>query len=375
MARAGFGRVGLGIVGCGVIGKRHIANGIANPDARLAAICDADGATLASAAESAGEATTYTDAGALLADPAVDAVVVALPAGVRQPVALAALGAGKHLLTEKPVGMDAGEVADLIAAQDGLIAGCASSRQRFLQSAAVATRVIADGVLGDIRLVRGRGVAPAPAKPAGALPSPWRLRRSANGGGIMANWGCYDLDFLLGITGWTLRPERVFAQTWSIAPELRAYVVPDSDAETHVVALIRCAGGIALALERGEYLPAERDGAWEVIGTRGSLRLSMVPVPGNAVRLDRLDDSGVLTETVYEGAEGWDVGHAGVLDDFVAAVGAGSEPATTLRHALVVQQLTDAIYASAQSGAAVAIDSPAGPAVRRHPAGIPVRDR
>ncbi len=347
------GPVGLGIIGCGVIGRRHLTSSTHNDGVTVVGVCDADEGALKRAITDFDVPAGYADSAELLADPAVDAVIVALPAGIRQPVALAALAAGKHLLTEKPVGMDSGQVRELIAARGDLTAACASSRQRYLHSATVAAETIASGVLGDLRLVRGRGVSAAPAKPTEKLPPPWRLRKAANGGGIMANWGCYDLDFLLAITGWSLQPQSVFALAWPIAPELRDYVVPDSDAETLVTALVRCAGDVALTLERGEYLPVAKDGDWEVIGTRGSIRLSMVPTPGNAVRLQRIDESGVVAETLWEGPGDGNDGHQGVFDDFIAAVATGSEPATTLEHALVVQQLTDAIYESAESGAAV----------------------
>jgi len=39
----------------------------------------------------------------------------------------------------------------------------------------------------------------------------WRLSKSLNGGGIMANWGCYVLDYVFGLTGWSIHPERVLA--------------------------------------------------------------------------------------------------------------------------------------------------------------------
>ena len=39
-----------------------------------------------------------------------------------------------------------------------------------------------------------------------------------NAGGILTNWGCYDLDYLMTITGWALRPRQALAATWGVAP-------------------------------------------------------------------------------------------------------------------------------------------------------------
>jgi predicted dehydrogenase len=348
--------IGIGIIGCGVIGRRHIANAVASPGVSTVAICDVSEAAVAAAAQEHDVQATYTNASDLLADDRVDGVVVALPAGVRHPVALSVLGAGKHLLTEKPAGLNAGQVRELIAARGDLIAGCCSSRQRFLPSAQAAAEFIASGELGDLRLIRGRGVRPAPAKPE-TLPPPWRLSYAMNGGGILANWGCYDLDFLLGLTGWSVRPQSVYAMAWPIADELSGWVVPDSDAEVHATALVRCADGVALTLERGEYLPVAVDGAWEFIGTRGSIRLSLVPVPGNEVHVERLDERGVTSSILWSGEIDGGVGHTGVLQDFVDAIREGRQPSTTLENALVIQEITDGVYTSARTGEAVPLSA------------------
>jgi predicted dehydrogenase len=347
-------QVRLGIIGCGVIGRQHLTSARALDDVETVALCDIDPEIASAAAAEFGVGTSYTDPHELLADDRIEAVVIGLPAGVRQPVVLAAFAAGKHVLTEKPIGMNSAQVRELIAARGSLIAGCCSSRNRQLESSKVATEYIASGRLGALRLVRGRGVNPAPARPEKS-PPPWRLNRSLNGGGIMANWGCYDLDYLLGITGWKLRPETVFAQTWPVSDNLADYVAPGSDAETHAVALVRCADGIALTLERGEYLPVAREDAWQVIGTRGSLRLCMLPRRPNTVYLEAHDETGTSTSVLWQGDEVGDTMRQGIVRDFAAAVREQRAPMTSLEQALIVQQITDGIYESARTGTAVSL--------------------
>ena len=206
--------------------------------------------------------------------------------------------------------------------------------------------------LGDLRVVRCRDViaaGPPPANP----PPVWRLNKSLNGGGILVNWGCYDLDYLFGITGWTLRPQRVLARTWTNIPDYAAYAAPGSDAETHVAAFVECADGVALTYERGEFMSTQTDEAWQIIGTRGALRMNMKPQQGKQVSFDRPGPHGTVSEVIWQGDEDWDMQHRGPLADFVEAVRERREPATSLHRALLLQELTDAIYASAAGAGCV----------------------
>jgi predicted dehydrogenase len=101
----------------------------------------------------------------LVADPEVEAVVLAFPARGRAEMALRAFASAKHVLTEKLVAINADEVIRMIAAQGDLVVGCCSSRYRFLKSAAAATDFLASGVLGELRVVRGSAVVPASGPP------------------------------------------------------------------------------------------------------------------------------------------------------------------------------------------------------------------
>ena len=70
--------------------------------------------------------------------------------------------------------------------------------------------------------------------------------------------------------------------------------------------------------------------------------------------LDRfVPGEGIVSETIWE-AGGAEPG-GDVVTDFVHAIREGREPRTSLERALVVQKLTDAIYASSESGASVPV--------------------
>ena len=346
--------VQLGLVGCGVIGQAHLRATANLPQLRFAAVCDVREEAARTAAAQYGIPTVYTNVTDLLADPAIQGVVLALPAHLRTALALAAFAAGKHVLIEKPVAMNAGEVRTLIAARGGLVAGCCSSRMRFLPSAQVAADFLASGALGKLRLVRCRALIAAPPPPATPPPA-WRLNRSLNGGGILMNWGCYDLDYLFGLLGWTLQPQRVLAQTWTNIPAYAAYAAPGSDAETHVTALVNCADSITLTYERGEFMPTQTDEAWQIIGEEGALRLRMTPAAQKQLFHDTASARGTESRVLWQGDEEWELVHRGPVADFAAAISEGRQPLTSLEQALVIQQLTDAIYQAATCGECVEV--------------------
>lgn len=343
--------VRLGIIGCGVIGRRHAMVAAESPLITLAAVADVREAAAHEVAEQYSAQHAYESAETLLHDPEIEAVVLALPLANRTELALKALSAGKHTLIEKPIARNAAEVRELIAAKNDLVVACCSSRMRGLASAQAATEFIASGRLGNLRIVRCRAVKGAGAPPTTPPPA-WRLSKAMNGGGILMNWGCYDLDYLLGITCWSLRPHTVLAQTWDVSETFQAYAAPGSDAEAHVAALIVCQGGTVISFERGEFAAMATDEAWQVLGDCGSLRLQMTPSASKRIVFDEATSQGVVSQIIWQGDEAWGQEHVAVLEDFALAVRTGREPRTTLEHALLVQQISDAIYASAHAGAA-----------------------
>ena len=347
--------VRIGIIGCGVIGRHHVKAGVKSDAVELVAVADVVRERAEEVARANGIPHVFTNASDLIAHPDVEAVVLAMPAGVRFPLALEAFQQGKHVLVEKPVALNAAQVEAMIAAKGDRVGACCSCRFRFYSSARAAEDVIRSGALGPLRTIHCRGISPAGPPPSAPPPS-WRLSRAQNGGGILTNWGCYDLDYVLGITGWTLEPREVFAATWPVPAPLTSYVAPGSDAETHVVALIRCASGAVIHLERAEYAIAPKAQVWQIIGEYGSLELQMTPGTGGQNRHYTLTrGTGTTSGVLWQGEESWDLSHALPIHDFALSIRNGTPPKTTLEQALIVQKITDAIYRSAAEGGAVAI--------------------
>jgi predicted dehydrogenase len=348
-------RVRLGVVGCGVIGPSHMKAAAEASYLDLVAVADSIQERAQQAAEKYGARKVYASAEEVIADPEIDAVVFAVAAADRTESPLAALAAGKHILLEKPVAMSATAVKRLLSAGREQVMGCCSCRFQATESWRVAKEFVSTGALGPLRNVHCRALVAA-GKPPKGTPPDWRLKRARNGGGILVNWGCYDLDYLLSMTGWSLRPKTVLAQTWQVPPRFLSHVAPDSDAETHFAALVRCEDGTIITIERGEYMPARTESCWQVVGTDGTLHLMMTP--GEKLTLvhdDTSTEEGVTSRTLWEGGYDWQPLLDYPVQDFARAILEGRPPATSLERALVLQQLTDAIYASAEGGKAVEV--------------------
>lgn len=115
--------LGIGVIGCGEIAQlMHLPLIHELPDLRIAALCDLSPTVLSSLGTHYNVAARYQDYHDLLADPAVDAVVICT--FDHGPVVKAALDAGKHFIVEKPLAFTAEEARPLVvaAAASGLTA-------------------------------------------------------------------------------------------------------------------------------------------------------------------------------------------------------------------------------------------------------------
>ena len=138
----------VGIVGCGVISKTYAEHAGAFDSFQLVACADLVHESAVELGKAHGLAVASIDE--LLADPAIDVVLNLTPSGAHGAVTRAALEAGKHVYTEKPLAIDVPEGHELLALADrlGLRIGCAPDI--FLGSAFQAARAVIDeGGIGE----------------------------------------------------------------------------------------------------------------------------------------------------------------------------------------------------------------------------------
>ena len=182
------GSLGVGIVGTGRISDLHAIEYLANPAARIVALCDADPALAArrAAAWGIGGVAIDDDIDSLLARPEVDLVEILLPHHLHLEAALKAIGAGKIVSLQKPMCISMPEANRLVAAAD------ASDRpfkvfENFLFYPPVvrARELIAEGAIGTPVSIR---IKSNPGRSATAWEVPesaiaWRQRPEQSGGG------------------------------------------------------------------------------------------------------------------------------------------------------------------------------------------------
>lgn len=155
-----------------------------------------------------------TDFNALLADPAVEAVVIATPPGPRFELARAALEAGKHLMLEKPVALEPAQVEELrrLALQRQLTVAV-DFEYRAVPLFQQAAEWIQQGRLGRLHLVTLNWLMGSRANP--ERPWNWYSQRS-EGGGVLGSLGTHAFDTLHWLVGPT---RRLQAQLSTVIPE------------------------------------------------------------------------------------------------------------------------------------------------------------
>ena len=100
--------IGLAVVGAGYWGPNLVRNAMATSSFRLRWLCDLDEERARRVLGPYSTVPTTDSFEAILDDDEVQAVAIATPAASHFPLAMAALDAGKHVLVEKPMGLDAG---------------------------------------------------------------------------------------------------------------------------------------------------------------------------------------------------------------------------------------------------------------------------
>lgn len=251
----------VGIIGTGWCGGiRAVAAGSSAMVSKLH-LAEIDEARLAKVAERAGADRVTTDWEEIIADPAVDAVMVsATPETLHYPMAKAALEAGKHVLLEKPMALTLEEADELIeVAESSDLKFTIGYSQRFNSKQAMVKRSISDGTLGDpVTVLVSRHITRSLGSKIGS-----RTKLSP-----AAMEATHDIDFTL----WALEPRlprRVYSQVAFGAREAE-HGVPD-----HQIIVVTMDDGVTVTIGAGWSLPPgypNYSSTWiEFLGTDGAL--------------------------------------------------------------------------------------------------------
>src|SRR4051794_32213949 len=144
------GPVRVAIIGAGAVSDYHHVPALRlDPRAELVGVCDADPALLERRRAEWGGAKVTSAPSALCADPEIDAVIIATPNFTHKPIAVAAARSGKHVMCEKPLGLNSGEVREMYeAARDAGVTHMTAFTYRFAPSMRYLRHLIKSGALG-----------------------------------------------------------------------------------------------------------------------------------------------------------------------------------------------------------------------------------
>lgn len=327
-----------GVLGAAGIAVRRVIPGMRSCEhSQVVALASRDAARARAAAESLGIERAHGSYEDLLADGGVDVVYNPLPNHLHVPWSIRALEAGKHVLCEKPIGMDAADARRLLAARErsGRLVGEAFMVRVHPQWLLV-QELVQQRRIGELRLLTCHF--------SYAKTDPHNIRnRVEYGGGALLDIGCYPVTLSRWLFG--REPDRVHAH---IERDPRLGV------DRLVAGVLEFGGGAA------SFTCGTQQAPWQrvmLFGTEGRIEVE-IPFNAPADRPCRLlveDGSGARTVEVPVADQ-----YALQADAFSRAVrGAGPVP-VPLEDAIANMVVIDALFRAAETGCGVPLRDGAG---------------
>lgn len=348
----------IGIIGSGGIAQScHMPGYASIPDlCEMVAVCDVDPEVAKAAGDKFGVTRTYYDYKQLLEDPEIDAVSITTPNKYHKEPTIDALRAGKHVLCEKPLAMNADEAREMCrAAKDtGKILQVAL-QQRFSGPMLYMKQFIDAGHMGDIYYARA-----------------WALRRRGvpgwgvfidkekQGGGPLIDIGVHILDMTLHLMGYP-KPISATGKTWDLLgknPELHNnwgdYDRSKFTVEDFAVGLIRFDNGSVVTLESSFMANIEGDPfRTHLMGTKAG---ATVKISGDdAVRIYTERDRQVY-DIIPVNVPRVESAHAAEVQAFVRAILSNEPSPVPGEQGLILNAIFDALYKSSETGREEPVD-------------------
>ncbi|MDO3408601.1 Gfo/Idh/MocA family oxidoreductase [Saccharibacillus sp. CPCC 101409] len=195
---------------------------------------------------------TYESFEAVLGDEEVDIVLVATPNDVHKELSIAALRAGKHVICEKPVTMNAADLLEIVqAAEEAQRIFTVHQNRRWDEDFLIVKDLFEHRKVGDVFHLESR------VQGANGIPGDWRQLK-AYGGGMLLDWGVHLLDQLLLLTD---------SKIHSVSADL-SYIL-GTEVDDGFIATIKFKDGLNAVIEVGttNYIKLPR---WYVKGTEGT---------------------------------------------------------------------------------------------------------
>ncbi len=351
-------KVKLGIIGVGTIGSVHADAYAKVADADVVALCDINPDTLKAKSARHGVALTYENYHDLLANPEIEAVSICVPNDLHAPIAIDALKAGRHVLLEKPMCLNADLGRQIVAARDasGKLLQMGMVRRQCAE-ADVIRPLIAEGKLGkvyqiNIKQIRRRGIPGL---------GGWFTTKARSGGGGVIDIAVHSLDLALYLTGlWN--PTAVSAKTYSkFGSPIKDYHYVSMwagppkadgvfDVDDYATGFIRFGAEATLTFQVAWACNSAPEDSIEIIGDKGGVKIG-----GSAKGVTLLTEYDNRPADIVLDYDSHSDGFKRETEKFVKAVqGEGEVPATG-EEGVVLMRILDAIYKSSETNREVAV--------------------
>ncbi len=249
----------VGVIGLGAIGQKHCESLAKIRQAKVTALADVNETVLNKTAEKLG-ARAYTDYREMLADPELDAVVVATPDQLHREVSILAAEAGKHILVEKPIATTEADALEMMsAAEKAGVKLMVGFTLRFVPHYKQAKLAVESGKLGQVASIFAR-----------RLNVITQAERIGGRCGVLHFLGIHDFDMMRWVVG---------SEPVSIYSEASTSVPRTFPQENETFSIIRFANGVVGCAHIGWNLPKThpggRDFKLDIIGNKGSFDLDL----------------------------------------------------------------------------------------------------
>jgi predicted dehydrogenase len=382
----------LGVVGCGQRGEVFVKAARHVESVRLVALCDSEESRLRNFRDMfslGSEIALHTELGDFLQE--VDAVVVCSPDTTHRDVAVASLQAGRHLLLEKPMAlnaMDCRGIVDAAKTSRGVAQlGFVLRSTRFYRTV---KEIIDSGVLGQVMSIQASEFLNV--MHGAAYMRRWH-RKSANAHSLLLAKSSHDLDLICWFAGaYPVRvasfggsdffmPEKQPATHCSKCPEREGcpyafdgmYVTmtpeaaadpsrfgydlcvynADKDVADNQVCIFEFENRIRATFQLQMFYPGPSTRKLLIAGTGGYLEGCMET---GELELRRSTDGSIeKIDASPDNTSGHGGGDIRILEDFLAAIRCGGDPAADLAAGLAATVIAEAVERARREGSVVGI--------------------
>ena len=343
-------KIKVGIIGSGGIARSaHLPNYRKIENVEIVAVADINLETAKKASEEFAVPHSFANYEELLGIDEIDAVSICTPNAFHASASISALEAGKHVLCEKPMAVNAQEGQAMVEAAKHagkiLQIGLAS---RFTPQSEYLKQIIDSGRLGDIYYGRAASMRRR------GIPS-WGvfIRKDMSGGGTLYDIGVHAIDHVVWLMG-APKPTAAFGAAmtkfgnrYDVINNWGPWDVENFDVDDFATGSVRFENGAMLTIESAWASNIENIGGSFIMGTDGG-----VHVIGNEIYEQR---NGKLVETPLQLPPAGS-GHQIEIERFIEAIRNDLPSPVDPEEVLNVQKIMDAIYQSSETGQSVNIE-------------------